>query len=422
MKIRLLTASVTSIAVLMLLVACQKRTPVQSKALAQGQSATAAAFYADDFAKRPSPAVLTELGRAMFSETSLSASGTMSCATCHDPRHAYGSPNRLAVQVGGSDLQESGTRAVPSLRYLQNVPPFSEHHFDEAVDESQDQGPTGGHTWDGRADTVHDQARLPLFSRLEMANVSADAVVAKVRAKYEAQFRAAFGDTVFDDPSRAFKAVLLSLEVFQQNPEDFYPYSSKYDAWLRGKARLSRQEQRGLTLFNDPQKGNCASCHPSRIRQGSFPQFTDYGFIALGVPRNMAIPANRDPNYYDLGLCGPERQDLQQRKEYCGLFRAPSLRNVSLRQVYFHNGVFSSLRQVLEFYVQRDLNPGKWYRAAQGKPSQSPDDLPFEYRGNINTEAPFGGDGRKAPALSSAEIDAVIAFLGTLNDGYVPGA
>ena len=128
---------------------------------------------------------------------------------------------------------------------------------------------------------------------------------------------------MFADTALAFKGVLLALETFQQTPAEFYPYSSKYDAFLRHEASLSGDELRGLAAFNDPAKGNCARCHPSAVRAGAFPQFTDFGYAGVGVPRNMAIPANADPGYYDLGLCGPMRTDLEQRKEYCGLFRTP---------------------------------------------------------------------------------------------------
>ncbi len=92
-------------------------------------------------------------------------------------------------------------RAAPSLRYVQNVPRFSEHYYEEAIDESADQGPTGGHTWDGRADTLHDQAKLPLTSPFEMANESIESVVKKVAGRQHApRFQETFGRDVFDDP------------------------------------------------------------------------------------------------------------------------------------------------------------------------------------------------------------------------------
>jgi cytochrome c peroxidase len=321
------------------------------------------------------------------------------------------------VQPGG-DGRQSGVRAVPSLMYTQNVPPFTEHFVDDEGDDSIDQGPAGGRTWDGRAQSAHDQARLPLFSPLEMANASAPAVVEKVRrAAYAEQFRDTFGARVFDDPALAFKAILLALETYQQNPAEFYPYSSKYDAWLRGEATLTSAEARGLAAFNDPAKGNCARCHPSGIRNGAFPQFTDFGYAALGLPRNTAIPANADPRYVDLGLCGPLRTDLIGKKEYCGMFRTPTLRNVATRRAFFHNGVVHSLRDAVRFYAERDTKPERWYGAAQGT-VQSFNDLPSAYQANIDDQAPFHPRPGERPALRDADIDDIVAFLATLTDGY----
>ncbi|HEV3189892.1 MAG TPA: cytochrome c peroxidase, partial [Polyangiaceae bacterium] len=209
-------------------------------ASASEPSADASAFYAERFSRKPSVAAMTELGRRLFFDPELSASHKMACATCHDPHFAYGPPDGRSTQPGGADLRSPGLRAVPSLRYVQNVPPFSEHHFEEGVDESVDQGPTGGHTWDGRVDSTHDQARLPLTSPFEMANESMEAVASKVaRSAYAGQFRDTFGDDVFSDPGRASAAILLTLEVFQQSPQDFYPYSSRYDAWLRRQIELT---------------------------------------------------------------------------------------------------------------------------------------------------------------------------------------
>src|ERR1700679_3803727 len=219
-------------------------------------------FYANSFEKTPSAAAMAAVGRALFFDASLSGSGKMACATCHDPSHAFGPPNELPVQRGGKDGRHDGLRAVPSLMYSQNIPPFTEHYFDDDGDDSIDQGPPGGRTWDGRSQSAHDQARLPLFSPFEMANVGIDDVIAKVRrAGYAVQFRETFGDKLFDDKARAFKAVLMSLETFQQSPKEFYPYSSKYDAWLRHRTSLSEGELRGLAAFNDPATRNCARAH-----------------------------------------------------------------------------------------------------------------------------------------------------------------
>jgi cytochrome c peroxidase len=223
---------------------------------------------------------------------------------------------------------------------------------------------------------------------------------------------------VFDDKARAFKAVLMSLETFQQSPKEFYPYSSKYDAWLRHGTSLSEGELRGLAAFNDPAKGNCARCHPSGMRQGAFPPFTDFGYVAVGAPRNTAIAANADSRYFDLGLCGPLRADLADKKEYCGMFRTPSLRNVAMRRVFFHNGVFHRLEDVVRFYAERETQPQKWYsRGADGAVVKF-DDLPPQYQGNVDTQAPFDRHIGDPPPLSEADIRDIVVFLNTLTDGY----
>ncbi len=249
-----------------------------------------------------------------------------------------------------------------------------------------------------------------------MANPDFESVVEKLRTSTNAaSMRAAFGPHVLDDARHAWNGLLLALEVFQQSPADFYPFTSKYDAVLRGRATLSKQEARGLAAFNDRTRGNCAACHISQIKRGAFPQFTDFGLIAIGVPRNPAIPANAKPEYRDLGACGPLRTDLKTHDEYCGRFRTPSLRNVATRGVFFHNGVYTKLEDAVRFYALRDSNPARVYGAAR---SGRFADLPEKYRDNLNQEAPFGARPGNTPALTEAEVADVVAFLQTLTDGY----
>lgn len=369
-------------------------------------------------------AALQALGRALFFDPELSASGRMACATCHDPDHAFGPRNALAVQRGGKDGRAPGLRAVPSLKYLQAAPQFTEHYFesDDEGDASIDNGPTGGLTWDGRVDRGRDQARIPLLSPFEMANRDAAAVAARLRGgRHAGELRAVFGDDIFADSNAAFAAAAEALEVFQEDFRVFYPYSSKYDAYLAGRASLTAQEARGLAAFDDPSRGNCSGCHRSAAgKDGSPPQFTDYGLIALGVPRNNEIPANADPAFFDLGACGPLRTDLAGRAEYCGRFLTPTLRNVALRRTFFHNGRVHSLRHAIAFYAERDTDPEKWYpRASTGRVLKF-DDLPEAYRINVERGPPFGGKPGDPPALSAREIDDIVAFLATLTDGYRP--
>jgi cytochrome c peroxidase len=392
--------------------------PVRTRPAATVNSTS---YYANVLARRPSVTAMTAIGRVLFSDPTLSASGKIACSTCHDPSKAFGPTNDLPVQRGGADGQGAGVRAVPSLRYSQSVPPFTEHFFESDGNDSEDQGPAGGRTWDGRSQSAHDQARLPLFSAFEMGNANPGAVVAKVRSSpYAGQFRDLFGKDIFDNPDAAFNDVLMALEVFQQSPSEFYPYNSKYDAWLRKQAALTPQEERGLALFNDPGKGNCASCHPSAIKNGAFPSFTDYGFAALGLPRNSAIPANADPNYHDLGLCGPLRTDLSNKHAACGLFRTPSLRNVAKRHVFFHNGVIKQLEDAVRFYATRDTQPESWYPRAADGIARKFDDLPAEYLDNIENKPPFGQQVGAVPALSESDVADVVAFLNTLSDGWTP--
>src|SRR5882672_9696656 len=90
--------------------------PAAPAPAAPADTAAARSFNADRFSRRPMPAEMTELGRALFFDERLSASGRMSCATCHDPRFAYGPPNDRSTQLGGPDTKSTGLRAVPSLR------------------------------------------------------------------------------------------------------------------------------------------------------------------------------------------------------------------------------------------------------------------------------------------------------------------
>ncbi len=352
------------------------------------------------------------LGEKIFRDESLSASGKQACASCHDPASAHAQANDLAVQLGGANLDQAGFRAVPSLRYLNITPAF---FFDK------DGTPTGGFDRDGRAQTLAEQARRPFLAPFEMANAStADVIEHLQRTPYAEEFRQVFGAGIFDNADDAFDRVVFALQQYQQEDPEFHPFDSKYDQFLAGKTQLTDAELRGLALFNDPGKGNCAACHPSAPgADGAPPLFTDFSFDNLGVPRNPAIPATADPAYFDMGLCGPDRTDLSSRTDLCGAFKVPTLRNVATRKVFFHNGYFKSLRDALGFYVRRDTNPEEWYPLAVDGTVQKFNDLPAAYRRNVNTsEAPYNRQPGMAPALSAAEIEDLIRFLGTLTDGY----
>ena len=367
---------------------------------------------------------LVELGRKIFFDPGLSASGKQACASCHSPSHAFGPPNKLAVQPGGHNMKGQGARSTPSLRYLHSPFAFTEHYIDLMDNNGQDSGPAGGRTWDGRVNLGREQALMPLMDTNEMANANLAAIVDRLKkAPYAKEFDELLsppGTHILDDVEGSISWLTTAIEFFEQSPEDFHPFSSKYDAYVRGQAQLTKQEQRGFALFKDKDKGNCATCHPSVATSSTliFPRFTDFEFAALGVPRNRSLKVNQDAGFHDMGLCGPFRKDLQDHPEYCGMFRAPTLRNAALKQSFFHNGVFHSLREVLDFYATRDTQPQKWYRRnALGQVDRF-DDLPQPYKKNVKLDAPFKPLPGNKPRLSKRDIDDLLAFLRTLSDGY----
>ncbi|WP_158916029.1 cytochrome-c peroxidase [Caulobacter sp. S45] len=394
---------------------------------------------------------LALLGQQIFNDPSLSASGAQSCASCHSPQHDYGPPNDLPVQRGGAHMTLVGFRPPPSLAYLYRQAPFSIGPDAGETDNpvplnqtaSQTRGaaiaaktaggasaapsivPQGGLFWDGRNDTLMAQAKGPLMNPVEMANASEADVARKLaQAKYRDQFKPLFGDTILSKPAMLVAEAMSAVSRYQIEDRSFHAFDSKYDRWLEGKARLDRAELRGMRLFNDPAKANCGGCHLSQPTRDRLPPlFTDTQYEALGVPRNPAIPANKDPAFFDLGLCGPFRTDLAKQTQYCGMFLTPTLRNAARRKTYFHNGMYHSLDQVMDFYNLRNTSPGKVYPHDAAGKVQTYNDLPAAYRANVDVkDAPFDRKPGDRPALSDAEIKDIIAFIRTLNDGYRPGA
>ena len=418
-------------------------------------------------------------GKALFDDKSLSASGQQSCATCHVAARAFtadpATDHGLPVPLGGPNMDLPGFRNTPSLVYASLTPGF---FLDDGT-------PTGGFFRDGRASSLDQQAQLPFITPFEMANRDAAEVVGRLQqstASLQA-FTAAYGSQVLSDPKTALADMGLAIAAYETEDLAFHPFTSKFDAWQNGQAQLTDVELKGLALFNNPGKGNCTACHPSQ-RQGysEHPLFTDFTYDNIGVPRNWDIPANaanpvspvsgvslidylpRAPGngpadseyaYYDMGLCGPfqpDANDPHPRPPFfsvttlCGLFKVPTLRNVAITAPYFHNGLFSNLHQVVEWYVTRDINnntgnnpapmpagpdgnpyfpAGTFYVNADGTPDLLQyNDLPLAFDANVNiAEVPYTPpkfSGGQAPTLNASEIDAVVAFLCTLTDGYDP--
>jgi cytochrome c peroxidase len=273
---------------------------------------------------------LAQIGRDIFYDRSLSASGKQSCASCHSPERAYGPPNGLSVQPGGAHMEGEGARPPPSLAYLYRQQPFSigPDISDQDVPPTLQQlavqakgatravkvaglapaapamVPQGGLFWDGRSATLQSQATGPLLDPMEMANASADAVGRKLAAApYAAKFVPLFGPQVLKSPAFLVSEAMSALARYQIEDPSFHRFDSKYDAWLEGRARFTAAEQRGFRLFNDRTKANCAGCHLSAAgKDGLPPLFTDTQYEALGLPRNRSLAPNRDPSHFDLGV------------------------------------------------------------------------------------------------------------------------
>jgi cytochrome c peroxidase len=419
--------------------------PAASFTLAQGENPNPVQLV------RPTAAPLSAmalLGKQIFYDTSLSSSGRLACASCHSAAHAYGPVSDLSVVYGGPNLTRQGARAVPSLMYLDVQPNFSIGPDSTAGDTevapvltvpaanaprvtktAQDNAqtaanlvPQGGMFWDGRANTLQQQAMGPLLNPLEMDGGSLEQVAAKLRAApYASTFTQFFGPAILKEPGLLVSEALYAVARYQVEDPSFHPYSSKYDYWLEGKARLTAAEMHGYMLFNDPAKADCGGCHLDQPGAGNQPPlFTDHQFEALGVPRNPDIAFNQNPAYFDLGLCGPYRTDMAQQTQYCGLFLTPTLRNVATRQVFFHNGEYHTLQQVLDFYDFRDTNPEKIYPVVNGK-AQKFNDIPAPYQANVDiVDPPFNRNQGDTPAMSAQDEADIIAFLNTLTDGYTP--
>jgi cytochrome c peroxidase len=407
-------------------------------------------------AAAPAPAsalsLSAQVGQKMFFDKNLSGSGAMSCASCHDPAHAHAPATDLSVQLGGPHMDQPGLRAVPSLRYKDITPPYAD--LLDNPDGISVPGPGGGFTADGRADTLAAQARIPLLDPIEMANASSADVVKKLKAADYAPLMAeAFGAKVFDDSDAAFTSALQALQAYQLEDNSFHPYSSKFDLYASNKigGTLTPAESRGLKVFTNPNTGNCASCHYQGAGlNGSSALFTDFSYEAISVPRNAAIAANTDLKYFDMGVCGPMRTDHapatpNAANGFCGMFKAPTLRNVATRTAFFHNGVMHSLEQVIRFYNTRDTQPELWYPTVGGTPKPKNDlgfpayglvttqytggkvqkynDLPAAYASNIDMQLPM--DGRAAgaaPPMSEQDISDLICFLNILSDADTQAA
>jgi len=372
----------------------------------------ATASSAGDLSGRTLPLEpMAALGRALFFDTNLSSPPGQACASCHDPDRAFTDPDTSLPTSKGVIAGKAGNRNTPTAMYAAFSP-----HFHLAVDEDTDDTLyMGGQFLDGRVPTLEEQAKGPFLNPLEMANPDKATVVQRVReATYADDFRRVFGPQALDDVESAYNNLARAIAAYERTSE-FAPFSSKYDAYLAGRAWLSFSERRGLALFENPLKGNCAACHPSQpAADGTPPLFTDFSYDNLGVPRNRHNPFYGLPEnplgeaWIDRGLGG-----ALGLGEEDGKFKVPTLRNIAVTGPYMHNGYFKTLRGVVEFYNSRDARPtcaNPWRTEARALLSGCWPEA--EVTANVNDEE-LGNLG-----LNRWEVEAIVAFLHTLTDGW----
>ena len=383
-----------------------------------GGTVAAEASRSDRIATVPVPAdPVAALGRQLFFDTRLSEPAGLACAGCHDPARAFSGDNGSGLGVAlGSRPDQVGFRKAPTIMYLATAPVFS------IGQEGRRRVPRGGLFWDGRVDTLEQQAAEPFFNPREMNLAGPEDLARRVAdAPYAEQFRAVFGADVLDDPERALAAVTRAIGAFERSSV-LQPFSSKFDAVLRGQAEFTAAEDRGYKWFTIAQKGNCHECHALNVdsKDPRDALFTDFRYHALGVPRNARLPHTVQAAYHDLGLCEPLRlrPGVEDPDAFCGWFKVPTLRNVALTAPYMHNGRVETLREAVAFYATRDTDPALWFPGGERF-----DDLPQAMRGNVDVKTrPYHRKPGRRPALDDAEIDDIVAFLNTLTDGFVPPA
>lgn len=333
-----------------------------------------------------------QLGKKLFFDESLSEPAGQSCATCHDPTSAFADPEITLPVSRGAVPGLFGSRNDMTVSYSMYVPPL---YYD-----TLEQVWTGGLFWDGRVNSLTEQAMVPPLNPLEMANSDTVVIVEKIRSlPYANLFEEVYGDGALADPGTSFFYMADALTAYEQSKE-VNPFSSKYDLWQKGEASFTEQEQRGFMLFVVESKGNCMACHPHTPSEDGTPAlFTDFTYDNLGTPPNpenpfYLLPQEHNPEgfqFRDLGLGG----FLDDPLEY-GKFRVPTLRNVAVTAPYLHNGIFKTLYQVVSFYNTRDV-------ALWPEP---------EVEANLNSDE-MGDLG-----LTNQEVEDIVAFMETLTDGY----
>jgi cytochrome c peroxidase len=405
---------------------------------------------------------MEQLGKSIFFDENLSINQNQSCAVCHTPEAGWTGPdsgiNAAGAVYEGSIDGRFGNRKPPSSAYATSSPVL---HY---VIEKKEAVFVGGNFWNGRAtgemlgNPAAEQAQGPFLNPMEQALPDAACVVYRVcnpvvPADYPVVFEDIFEDAcdivwpadidevcgnegemvdLSDDDKinveMAYDNIAVAIATYEGSPES-NAYTSKFDYYLAGMVDLTKEEKMGLNMFKG--KGKCANCHTlDPGPNGEPPLFTDFTYDNLGVPRNPENPwylADEifNPDGYDwidggLGDFLSSRLDYAQyASENLGKQKVPTLRNVDKRpdpefvKAYMHNGYFKDLRRVVEFYSTRDRKPACPDPFTTDEDAQFMDCWPEpEVAANVNTKE-LG-----KLNLTDKQIDAIVAFMKTLTDGY----
>jgi cytochrome c peroxidase len=337
------------------------------------------------------------LGQILFFDKNLSNNRTQSCATCHNPNNGFvdNRENGVSKMASMGDNNKSiGDREAPTASYARFSPAF---HFDE-----KKQKYIGGQFWDGRAATLEDQAGGPPLNPDEMGMASKKEVISRIKENelYVSSFKNLYGNDILENEEKAYVALTQVIALFERTDE-FSPFDSKYDRYLKGEYDLTALEDLGKSLFFSNNNNSCSSCHVLKGEDKEGETFTNYEFHNIGVPANQTLRDINGVKNIDKGLLNnPAVHDEKEK----GKYKVPTLRNVAVTAPYMHNGVFADLKTVVEFYDKynnkdRTINPEtkKAWDEAEVKDTISTKEL-------------------KAKALNDRKIEALLAFMKLLTD------
>jgi cytochrome c peroxidase len=290
------------------------------------------------------------LGEKLYFDTNLSNPPGQSCASCHLPTAGFADPDSDQPTSEGAIAGRFGNRNSPTASYANQIPEFS-----FVVGGAGDGHYVGGQFLDGRASTLELQALAPFLNILEMNMDSEAAVIDQIKlATYATEFETVFGTAALDDSAAAYQQVSQAIAAFERTAV-FSPFNSKFDAVQNGTDVFTVSEQNGRALFNG--QGDCARCH--RTGDGNTEVFSNFEYSNIGTPANpnnpfLALESSLNPDgasFVDLGLGATVNEAGEN-----GKFRTPTLRNVNLTAPYMHNGVFTTLTEVVDFYNRRDVD------------------------------------------------------------------